>query len=157
MCGVAQLEPYLSSPTSARSSHGPVYHRTGDTSFIGLQSPTDPAGPITASITGLTPAVLKAADASAAACEKVCCEAIAISDGQKTGPCGVWQWLDKTKFPTGGCWLGVDPLTRQPKYVENPRPGERWVGGSGNLGPPSQWGWALIIVVLVVATVRRSF
>ena len=108
-------------------------------------------------VTGLTAATLKAADASATACEQVCCEATAISDGEKTGPCGVWQWLDKTKFPSGGCWLGVDPLTRQPKYGENARPGERWVGASGNLGPQSQWGWTLILILLVVATVRRSF
>ena len=98
---------------------------------------------------GLTEAELKGADLSAAACEQVCCKAKAISDDVATGKCGVWQWLDLKTSPGGGCWLGLEPSTRQPPYAENARSGEKWIGASGNLGPSSNWGWALILTLLI--------
>ena len=102
---------------------------------------------------GLTEAELKGADLSAAACEQVCCKAKAISDDVATGKCGVWQWLDLKTSPAGGCWLGLEPSTRQPPYAENARSGEKWVGASGNLGPSSNWGWALILTLLIGGSV----
>jgi hypothetical protein len=123
---------------------------TGDMSFIGLQSPSA-LTMITPALTGLTAAELKAADDSPAACEAVCCKAKAIHDGVKTGPCGVWQWFTKAPPANEGCWLGVDPATRSPPYGSNPRPGERWVGAQGNLGPQSEWGFVLLLTAAIAS------
>ena len=124
---------------------------TSDSSFIGLQSPAA-LTPITPELTGLTAEELKAADNSPELCEAVCCKAKAISDGvAPPAPCGVWQWYTKQPPANEGCWLGVDPATRQPPYASSPRPGQKWVGAQGNLGPNSAWGFAVLLTVGVLA------
>ncbi len=70
---------------------------TDATTLAGLSHPGDySAEAIDA--TGLPEAVVKAADTSPQACERVCCEAVVITDAPaaaqgapQTGPCGVWH------------------------------------------------------------------
>lgn len=124
---------------------------TGPSTFRGLSHPPEYT-PAQIVATGLEPAVLKAADSSAAACELVCCSAKAITDAPaaeqapaQTGPCGTWQFLAP---PAGtGCWLGLDPIKRP--LPKTPTAGEVWVGGAINQGPESNWGLAFIIALLV--------
>ncbi len=128
---------------------------TGPSTFRGLSHPPDYT-PAEIAATGLQPAVIKAADSSAAACELVCCSAKVITDAPaaeqapaQTGPCGTWQFLAP---PAGtGCWLGLDPITRP--LPKTPTAGQVWVGGAINQGSESNWGLAFIIALLVVSAV----
>jgi hypothetical protein len=131
---------------------------TGPDTFRGLSHPPDYTSAEIAA-TGLDPAVLKAADSSAAACELVCCQAKAITDSPaaeqapaQTGPCGTWQFLAP---PTGtGCWLGLDPVKRP--LPKAPTAGAIWAGGAINQGPGSDWGIALIATLFVATVVYVS-
>ena len=126
--------------------------------FRGLSHPPD-YSPAEIQATGLPEALLKAADSSASACEAVCCGAKAITDAPaaeqapaQTGPCGTWQFLAP---PTGtGCWLGLDPVKRPLPSVAST--GQVWIGGSGNEGPASDWGWGLITTLLVCGVVYAA-
>ena len=131
---------------------------TGQDTFRGLSHPPDYT-PAEIAATGLPPAVLKAADSSAAACELVCCQAKVITDAPapeqqppQTGPCGTWQFLAP---PAGtGCWLGLDPAKRPlPRTPAPPAGGPVWVGAAVNEGPESNWGLGFIIALLVATTV----
>ena len=128
---------------------------TDKTSFTGLLSPASPAGeisltPAEVTATGLDPKIIKAASQSVEGCELFCCQAKQItntfSGGTKTGPCGVWQYLK-----ADGCWVGLD-LAVDP-LKSRATPDQSWVGASGNLGPPLNWGWPLIITLICVTTV----
>eukprot|EP01048_Picozoa_sp_COSAG05_P014852 COSAG05_NODE_1721_length_4213_cov_2.835197_2_plen_475_part_00 len=128
---------------------------TDKTTFTGLLSPASPAGEIiltTAEVTatGLDRKIIKAASQSVEGCELFCCQAKQItntfSGGTKTGPCGVWQYLKGD-----GCWVGLD-LAVDP-LKSRATPDQSWVGASGNLGPPPNWGWPLIITLICVTTV----
>jgi hypothetical protein len=126
--------------------------------------------------TGLPEAVVKGADASPDACERVCCESLVITDAPaaaqapaQTGPCGVWQHGGGTGAE--GCWIGLDNAKRQPPLPEVFR-GGFWVGGARRLcrisrsssaavgdgavspgggGAPvcsSKWGWTFVVVAV---------
>ena len=111
---------------------------TDRTTLAGLSHPGDfTAAQISA--TGLTEAVIKAADSSPQACERVCCESLLITDAPaaaqapaQTGACGVWQHGGGTGAV--GCWLGLDNTQRKPPLPVNPNaPGGVWKGGAGRL------------------------
>ena len=111
---------------------------TDKTTFGGLSHPGDfSAAEIAA--TGLPEAIIKSADASPQACERVCCEALLITDAPaaaqapaQTGPCATWQHGGGTG--AAGCWLGLDNTKRKPPLPVVPEAsGGVWTGGVGKL------------------------
>eukprot|EP01045_Picozoa_sp_COSAG04_P029687 COSAG04_NODE_4942_length_1813_cov_3.041318_1_plen_417_part_00 len=111
---------------------------TDSTTLAGLSHPGDYSAAQIAA-TGLQEAVIKGADANPQACERVCCEALLITDAPaaaqapaQTGPCGVWQHGGGTG--ASGCWLGLDNTKRKPPLPEVPeRSGSIWTGGARKL------------------------
>ena len=111
---------------------------TDSTTLAGLSHPGDYSAAQIAA-TGLQEAVIKGADANPQACERVCCEALLITDAPaaaqapaQTGPCGVWQHGGGTG--ASGCWLGLDNTKRKPPLPEVPeRSGNVWTGGARKL------------------------
>ena len=109
---------------------------TDSTTLAGLSHPGDYSAAQIAA-TGLSEAVIKSADASPQACERVCCGALLITDAPaaaqapaQTGGCEVWQHGGGTG--AAGCWLGLDNTKRKPPLPEVPeRSGGVWTGGTG--------------------------
>jgi len=127
--------------------------QTDHSTFAGLCKPSR-FGAAEIAATGLPAAVVKGANDSPQACERVCCQARLITDAPaaaqapaQSGPCGMWQWTEGSG--TGdGCWLGLDNTKRTPPLPQVGTGSETWVGGSGNLGKSTtNWGWTLILLL----------
>lgn len=108
---------------------------TDQTTLAGLSHPGSYSAAAIAA-TGLPETVIKAADTSPQACERVCCEALVITDAPaapqapaQTGPCDVWQHGGGTG--AAGCWLGLDNKLRKPPLPEVPDKSTTWTGGAG--------------------------
>jgi hypothetical protein len=131
------------------------HDETGQTTYNGLQGAASMSAAQVAAA-GLKPEVVKAADQSPEACELVCCLAKEITSGAtptgaspKKGPCGLWQWHHPE-----GCWIGLGKGNGPTQEVLPTRStdGANWVGGSGNKGEKSAWGWPFIVTLLVCTT-----
>ena len=103
------------------------------------------------------------AHASAAACEKWCCEAQHVKVGPPVPggweaqlaasgpPCDLWQWMDMGAASNGGCWVGVKAQSVPALQIGKENTAPTWIGAEGCIPPPAWGGHFLVFFGLLSA------
>ena len=110
--------------------------------------------------TGSGPAEEGGQHASAAACERWCCQAMDVSIGPQIpggrraslgvvggSPCELWQWTELSAADQwkGGCWVGTAEATGERT------PNSKWIGAEVCLHRPLRWGAVFLLATAAFA------